>query len=156
MNVISSKHVVSVGYYGSGSQQATNCYIFVVVFYIMWFETRVFHKNDIHRPLVLEVISQDVPPYPKCSSLVYYTTFMISTNGTAVVRLQREVTKSNVVLPIEFIFQIQEVLFSQTPSEIKQQSLLHIEWRGRRRKGKCIVFGPKLKHFIMLNWSWYS
>lgn len=41
--------------------------------------------------------------------------------------LQREVTKSNVVLPIEFIFQIHEVLFSQTPLEIKQQSLLHIE-----------------------------
>ncbi len=44
---------------------------------------------------------------------------MISTNGIAAVRLQREVTKSNVVLPIEFIYQIQEVLFSQTPSEIK-------------------------------------
>lgn len=112
-----------------------------------------FHRNDIHRPLVLELISQDVPPYPKCSSLVYYTTFMISTNGIAAVRLQREVTKSNVVLPIEFIYQIQEVLFRQTPSEIKQQSLLHIECRGRRRKGKCIVFGPKLKHFIMLNLS---
>lgn len=104
----------------------------LIVTFLLLFSTscdlkRVFHRNDIHRPLVLEVISQDVPPYPKCSSLVYYTTFMISTNGTAIVRLQREVTKSNVVLPIEFIFQIQEVLFSQTPSEIKQQSLLHIE-----------------------------
>lgn len=37
---------------------------------------------------------------------------MSSTNGTAVVRLQREVTKSNVVLSIEFIFQIHKVLFS--------------------------------------------
>lgn len=51
---------------------------------------------------------------------------MISTNSTGV-RLQREVTKSNEVLQIEFIFQIYKVLFSQTPSEIKQQSLLHIE-----------------------------
>lgn len=76
--------------------------------------TATVFSYDIHRPMVQEVISQDVPPYTKILCLVYYTTFMISNNGTVVLRLQCKVTKNNEVLPIELIF-YHKVLFSQTP-----------------------------------------